>query len=89
MNTYVNLKTITPEQIEQNTEKVTKRTSNTATQTVYQTTINNRHIITWYENEENVYYYLIGRTLACIGTTDNYNDFIKLIHRFFNKTQTV
>ena len=86
MNTYVNLKTISPEQIEQNTEKVTKKTSNTATQTVYQTTINTRHIITWYENEENVYYYQLGGVLQCIGTAENYNDFVQLIYSFFNHT---
>lgn len=86
MSTYINLKTITPQQIEQNTEKVYRRTSNTTSQTAYQTTINTRHIVTWYENEENVYYYQLGGVLQCIGTAENYNDFVQLIYSFFNHT---
>lgn len=85
MSTYINLKTITPQQIEQNTEKVNRRTSNTANQTAYQTTINTRHIITWYENEENVYYYQLGGVLQCIGEANNYQEYLTVVQTFFNK----
>lgn len=83
MNSYIVLNSITTDQVEQRTEKLSVRVSNTQHQVVYQAIINSRHIIKWFENEENVYYYKIGGRLECIGRASNYTQYIELIVAYF------
>lgn len=83
MSNYVALYTLTAEQVEQRTEKLSTRVSNTQHQVVYQAIINSRHIIKWFENEENVYYYRIGGRLKCIGKASCYTQYIELIVAYF------
>lgn len=87
MSNYVVLNAITAEQVEQRTEKLHVKVSNTRSQTVFQTTINSRHIIKWFEDEDHVYYYKIGGSLACIGVANNYTQYIELIVSFFAKKE--
>lgn len=83
MSNYVVLNAITAEQVEQRTEKLHVKVSNTRSQTVFQTTINSRHIIKWFEEEDNVYYYKIGGRLQCLGVANNYTQYIELIVGYF------
>lgn len=87
MSNYVVLNAITADQVEQRTKKLHVKVSNTRSQTVFQTTINNRHIIKWFEDEDHVYYYKIGGSLACIGVANNYTQYIELIVSFFAKKE--
>lgn len=87
MSNYVVLNAITADQVEQRTEKLTVKVSNTRTQVVYQTIINNNHIVKWFEDEDHVYYYKIGGSLACIGVANNYTQYIELVVSFFAKKE--
>lgn len=83
MSNYVVLNTITVDQVEQRTEKLTVKVSNTRVQVVYQTIINNNHVIKWFEDESHVYYYKIGGSLKCIGEANSYTQYIELIVAYF------
>lgn len=83
MNSYIVLNSITTEQVVQRTEKLHTKVSNTQYQAVFQTIINTRHVIKWFENEENVYYYKIGGRLKCIGKASSYEQYIELIVSYF------
>lgn len=83
MSDYVVLNTITVDQVEQRTEKLTVKVSNTRVQVVYQTIINNNHLVKWFEDENHVYYYKIGGSLQCIGEANNYTQYIELIVAYF------
>lgn len=83
MSNYVVLNAITADQVEQRTEKLTVKVSNTRVQAVYQTIINNNHIVKWFEDESYVYYYKIGGSLQCIGEANNYTQYIALIVNYF------
>ena len=83
MSNYIVLNAITAEQVEQRTEKLTVRVSNTRVQAVYQTIINSNHVIKWFEDESYVYYYKIGGSLKCIGEANNYTQYIDLIVAYF------
>lgn len=85
MSNYINLKTITKEEIESNTAKINKRTSNRKEETVYQTILNKNHFITWYKKEDKVYYYSLRGVLACIGEANNYQEYLTVVQTFFNK----
>lgn len=87
MSNYVVLNAITADQVEQRTEKLTVKGSNTRSQVVFQTTINSRHIIKWFEEEDNVYYYKIGGSLACIGEANNYTQYIELVVSYFTQRE--
>ena len=87
MSNYVVLNAITAEQVEQRTEKLSVKVSNTRIQAVYQTIINNNHIVKWFEDEDNVYYYKIGGSLKCIGEANNYTQYIDLIVSYFTKRE--
>lgn len=83
MSNYVVLNAITAEQVEQCTEKLSVKVSNTRIQVVYQTIINSNHIIKWFEDEDYVYYYKIGGQLKNIGVANNYAQYIDLIVSYF------
>lgn len=83
MKESIVLSAITAEQVEQCTEKLTVKVSNTRIQAVYQTIINNNHIVKWFEDEDYVYYYKIGGQLKNIGTANNYVQYIALIVDYF------
>ena len=85
MSNYVVLNSITPDQVEQRTEKLTVKVSNTRVQSLYQTIINSNHIIKWFEDENHVYYYKIGGSLKCIGEANNYTQYIELIVGYFRQ----
>ena len=85
MSNYVVLNAITADQVEQHTEKSLVKVSNTRKQTVYQTIINSNHIIKWFEDEDNVYYYKIGDRLECIGEANNYTQYIELVVSYFTQ----
>ena len=87
MSNYVVLNSITPEQVEQRTEKLTVKVSNTRVQTVYQTIINNNHLIKWFEDESHVYYYKIGGSLQCIGEANNYTQYLELVVSYFTQKE--
>lgn len=83
MKESIVLNAITAEQVEQRTEKLTVKVSNTRIQVVYQTIINSNHIVKWFEDEDNVYYYKIGGQLKNIGTAKSYVQYIALIVNYF------
>lgn len=83
MRKSIVLNAITPEQVEQCTEKLSVKVSNTRTQGVYQTIINSNHVIKWFEDEDYVYYYKIGGQLKNIGVANNYAQYIGLIVSYF------
>ena len=85
MSNYVVLNAITVEQVEQRTEKLTVKVSNTRTQVVFQTIINSNHIIKWFEDDNHVYYYKIGGSLKCIGEANSYTQYIELVVSYFTK----
>ena len=85
MSNYVLLNSITVDQVEERTEKLSVKVSNTRKKTAFQTIINGRHLVKWFEDEDNVYYYLIGGQLKCIGVANNYTQYIALIVNYFNK----
>ena len=85
MSNYVVLNAITAEQVEQHTEKLTVKVSNTRIQVLYQTIINKNHLIKWFEDEIYVYYYKIGGSLQCIGEANNYTQYIELIVSYFTQ----
>ena len=85
MRESIVLNAITAEQVEQCTEKLTVKVSNTRIQVVYQTIINNHHVIKWFEDEDYVYYYKIGAQLKNIGTANNYVQYIDLIVAYFTE----
>ena len=87
MSNYVVLNAITVDQVEQRTEKLTVKVSNTRIQTVYQTIINKNHVIKWFEDEDNVYYYKIGGSLKCIGEANNYTQYIELVVSYFTQRE--
>lgn len=87
MSNYVVLNAITADQVEQRTEKLFVKVSNTRSQTVYQTTINKNHIIKWFEDESHVYYYKIGGSLKCIGEANNYTQYIELVVGYFTQRE--
>ena len=87
MSNYVVLNSITVEQVEQRTEKLTIKVSNTRVQTVYQTIINNNHLVKWFEDENHVYYYKIGGELKCIGEANNYTQYLELIVSYFTQKE--
>lgn len=83
MRESIVLNAITAEQVEQCTEKLSVKVSNTRTQVVYQSIIKSRHVIKWFEDEDYVYYYKIGGRLKNIGTANNYAQYIELIVAYF------
>lgn len=83
MSNYVVLNAITVDQVEQRTERLTVKVSNTRHQAVFQTIINSNHIIKWFEDENHVYYYKIGGSLKCIGGANSYTQYIELIVSYF------
>ncbi len=83
MSNYVVLNTITAEQAEQRTEKLSIKVSNTRVQSVYQTIINKNHIVKWFEEEDYVYYYKLSGRLQCLGVANNYTQYIELIVNYF------
>ena len=85
MSNYVVLNSITADQVEQRTEKLTVKVSNIRVQAVYQTIINRNHVIKWFEDENHVYYYKIGGRLECIGEANNYTQYIELVVSYFTK----
>ena len=85
MKESIVLNAITAEQVEQCTEKLSVKVSNTRVQVVYQTIINNNHIVKWFEDEDYVYYYKIGGSLKCIGEANNYTQYIELIVSYFTE----
>ena len=85
MNQSIVLNAITAEQVEQCTKKMSVKVSNTRVQVVFQTIINKNHIIKWFEKEDNVYYYRIGRQLTHIGVASSYEQYIDLIVSYFTK----
>lgn len=85
MKESIVLNAITTEQVEQCTEKLTVKVSNTRVQVVYQTIINKNHIVKWFENEDRVYYYKIGGSLKCIGEANNYTQYIELVVSYFTE----
>lgn len=85
MKKSIVLNAITAEQVEQCTEKLSVKVSNTRTQVVYQSIINSNHIIKWFEDEDYVYYYKIGGQLKNIGTARNYVQYIDLIVAYFTE----
>ena len=85
MGSYVVLNSITVDQVEQRTEKLTVKVSNTRVQSLYQTIINNNHLVKWFEDENHVYYYKIGGSLKCIGEANNYTQYIELIVSYFRQ----
>ena len=87
MKESIVLSAITAEQVEQCTEKLTVKVSNTRIQVVYQTIINNNHIVKWFEDEDYVYYYKIGGSLKCIGEANNYTQYIELIVSYFTSRE--
>ena len=87
MSNYVVLNTITADQVEQRTEKLTVKVSSTRIQTVYQTIINKNHVIKWFEDEDNVYYYKIGGSLKCIGEANNYTQYVELVVSYFTQRE--
>ena len=87
MSNYVVLNTITAEQVEQRTEKLSVKVSNTRNQVVYQTIINSNHIVKWFEEEDNVYHYKIGGSLKCIGEANNYTQYLELIVSYFTRRE--
>lgn len=87
MSSYVVLNAITADQVEQRTEKLSVKVSNTRVQAVYQTIINSNHIVKWFENESHVYYYKIGGSLKCIGEANNYTQYIELVVSCFTERE--
>ena len=87
MSNYVVLNAITADQVEQRTEKLFVKVSNTRSRVVFQTTINTNHIVKWFEEEDYVYYYKIGGSLKCIGEANNYTQYIDLIVSYFTKRE--
>lgn len=87
MSNYVVLNAITAEHVEQRTEKLSVKVSNTRRQVVFQTTINSRHIVKWFEEEDNVYYYKIGGRLECIGVANSYTQYIELVVDYFTRRE--
>lgn len=85
MKESIVLNAITPEQVEQCTEKLTVKVSNTRTQVVYQSIINSNHVLKWFEDEDYVYYYKIGGQLKNIGVANNYAQYIELIVSYFTE----
>ena len=83
MSNYVVLNAITADQVEQRTEKLLVKVSNTRRQTVFQTTINKNHIVKWFEEEDYVYYYKLGGRLQCLGVASNYTQYVELIVAYF------
>ena len=79
MSKSIVLNAITIEQVEQCTEKLSVKVSNTRKQVVYQTIINSNHVLKWFEDEDNVYYYKIGGQLKHIGVANSYEQYIALI----------
>ena len=87
MSNYVVLNAITAAHVEQRTEKLSVKVSNTRVQAVYQTIINNNHIVKWFEDESYVYYYKIAGSLKCIGEANNYTQYIELIVSYFTQKE--
>ena len=87
MSNYVVLNAITADQVEQRTEKLSVKVSNTRKQEVYQTIINSNHILKWFTDEDSVYYYKIGGQLKNIGVANNYTQYIELIVSYFTKRE--
>lgn len=85
MRESIVLNAITAEQVEQCTEKLSVKVSNTRVQVVYQTIINSNHIVKWFEDEDNVYYYKIGGQLKHIGIAKNYAQYVDLIVSYFTE----
>lgn len=85
MKESIVLNAITAEQVEQCTEKLTVKVSNTRTQVCYQSIINSNHIIKWFKDEDHVYYYKIGGQLKNIGVANNYAQYIDLIVSYFTE----
>ena len=83
MKQSIVLNAITAEQVEQRTEKLTVKVSNTRAQVVYQSIINSNHVLKWFEGEDYVYYYKIGGQLKNIGVANNYAQYIDLIVSYF------
>lgn len=87
MSNYVVLNTITADQVEQRTEKLSVKVSNTRIQVLYQTIINSNHLVKWFEDENHVYYYKIGGSLKCIGEANNYTKYIELVVSYFTQRE--
>lgn len=85
MDQSIILNAVTAEQVEQCTKKLSVKVSNTRSQVVFQTIINKNHIIKWFENEDNVYYYRIGGQLKHIGVVSSYEQYIDLIVSYFTR----
>lgn len=85
MKESIVLKAITAEQVEQCTEKLSVKVSNTRTEVVYQSIINSNHVIKWFEGEDYVYYYKIGGQLKNIGVASSYAQYINLIVSYFTE----